>query len=277
MANRIKGLAPLLVIVMGGIMVNCAGTPDVNPAVQKAQKEYNEIEDDSLVVAHASFELKKAKEALADAQKSMERGDSKTSVEQKALLAQQRIIIARRKAQLEAAQNQLHRMSNELQALQRNAPQMDEDETDISQTELKDEVRMKRLTNFETQQTSRGLVIRFESGNFELGKTYLKSNAAGAINELADFLNAYPKRNVLIEGHTDSTGSKNINQKLSLQRAIAVRDALEARGVAAARMQAIGLGEQFPRVSNKTEAGRAYNRRVEIIVSDSSGTIPPRQ
>lgn len=273
MKHLYKNIAFAGALVASLLFVSCAGTPDVNPAVQKAQNEYNEIEDDSLVVTNASFELKKAKEALADAQKSMERGDTKNSVEQKALLAQQRITIAKRKAELEAAQDQL----NELQALQSNERQIDQGKTSTDQAEIEDEVRMKRLTNFETQRTNRGLVIRFESGNFELGKTYLKSNAAGAINELADFLNAYPQRNVLIEGHTDSTGSESINQKISLQRAMAVRKALEARGVDAARMQAMGLGEQFPRVSNKTEAGRAYNRRVEIIVSDSSGTIPPRQ
>ena len=89
-----------------------------------------------------------------------------------------------------------------------------------------------------------------------------------SIDILADFLRKYPKRNVLIEGFTDSTGTETYNLGLSQQRADAVRDSLRARGIATERITTQGYGKQFPVASNKTPAGRQQNRRVEIIILD---------
>jgi len=71
-----------------------------------------------------------------------------------------------------------------------------------------------------------------------------------------------------IEGHTDSSGSAEINQQLSQQRAEAVMQALEARGVDAARLSAEGYGAERPLASNDTEEGRSANRRVEVYLTD---------
>ena len=67
-------------------------------------------------------------------------------------------------------------------------------------------------------------------------------------------------------GHTDSVGEEDYNQKLSDRRAIAVKDYLESKGINATRMTAMGYGEAQPVASNDTDAGRAQNRRVELIV-----------
>lgn len=269
MMNSMRVTLFIFVLVIGILVVNCAGTPDANP-VREAERSYEQIEDDTLVINNAPAELKKAKEALVKAKIAMENDGSQTSINQQALMAMQQVEIAKKKAELKATQDEVQRISKELQQLRNTV-------NESGRTSTRAEERVRQLTNFEVQQTNRGLVLRFESGNFEQEKAYLKSNAAAAINELANFLEAYPKRNVLIEGHTDNTGSQSFNQQLSEQRANAVRDALISRNIAEARIQAVGLGEQYPRVSNKTEAGRAYNRRVEIIISDRSGTIPARQ
>ena len=68
-------------------------------------------------------------------------------------------------------------------------------------------------------------------------------------------------------GHTDAVGSDSYNRELSLARADTVRDALEIYGVNPARVQAEGRGEAEPRASNDNEAGRATNRRVEILIT----------
>jgi len=78
---------------------------------------------------------------------------------------------------------------------------------------------------------------------------------------------AYPGLRLQIEGHTDSTGTSAFNQKLSEQRAAAVRDYLVQQGLDANSITAAGLGEDSPIADNGTAAGRQKNRRVEIIVS----------
>jgi outer membrane protein OmpA-like peptidoglycan-associated protein len=87
------------------------------------------------------------------------------------------------------------------------------------------------------------------------------------VRTLAAYLQAGSAANVRIEGHTDSQGEAAANQHLSQQRANAVRDALAAAGVSRGRLQAVGRGEEAPVADNLDAAGRARNRRVEIIVS----------
>jgi outer membrane protein OmpA-like peptidoglycan-associated protein len=93
--------------------------------------------------------------------------------------------------------------------------------------------------------------------------------AAGAlrsVDKLADFLKQNPKRNVLIEGHTDNTGAEDFNLRLSQQRADAVKGLLVARGVGPERVNTKGYGPKYPAVGNDTATGRQQNRRVEIVV-----------
>src|SRR4029434_8034683 len=83
---------------------------------------------------------------------------------------------------------------------------------------------------------------------------------------LADFLKAYPRRNVLIEGHTDNIGAEGFNIKLSQQRADSVRNQLVERGVAPQRIRTKGYGAKFPVVDNDTTGGRQQNRRGEGVI-----------
>ncbi len=103
-------------------------------------------------------------------------------------------------------------------------------------------------------------------GTFAPGRAELSADAGAQLDEAAAFLAAAPGRRARIEGHTDSRGSANLNQALSQQRAEAVRDALVARGVEAARLVAVGRGSDRPIATNDTPEGRARNRRVEIVL-----------
>ena len=86
------------------------------------------------------------------------------------------------------------------------------------------------------------------------------------LNAVATVLNAFPETDVVIAGHTDSTGSEAYNQRLSEQRAAAVMHYLVSQGVDARRFDARGFGERYPIADNRTEQGRALNRRVEIRI-----------
>jgi outer membrane protein OmpA-like peptidoglycan-associated protein len=101
---------------------------------------------------------------------------------------------------------------------------------------------------------------------FDTGKDELKSSAKESLAKAAATLKS-SETNIIIQGHTDSTGSDKINQPLSQRRANQVRDFLAANGVPSSRMTAIGYGSTRPAVPNDTEVNRALNRRVQLEIS----------
>jgi outer membrane protein OmpA-like peptidoglycan-associated protein len=102
---------------------------------------------------------------------------------------------------------------------------------------------------------------------FDTGKYNLRVEAREKLAKLSGIVLAHPGLHLAVEGHTDSTGSDELNMKLSDQRANAVRDYLISQGLAADTISAQGFGKTMPVADNSTAAGRQKNRRVEIIVS----------
>ncbi len=101
--------------------------------------------------------------------------------------------------------------------------------------------------------------------NFDTGKSVLKDDGKGAVDEIAKMMKADPSLRLSIEGHTDNVGTAASNLKLSENRAHAVVDGLVAEGVDAKRLAYKGLGASGPVADNATEAGKADNRRVELV------------
>ncbi len=108
--------------------------------------------------------------------------------------------------------------------------------------------------------------------SFDVGRSAVKSNFAGVLNQFATTLNSNPSTLITIVGHTDNTGSDAINNPLSLDRAHSARDYLIARGVAVSRFTTEGMGSRQPVADNGTDRGRAQNRRVEIYVAEPATT-----
>ncbi|HSM36193.1 MAG TPA: OmpA family protein [Longimicrobiales bacterium] len=115
-------------------------------------------------------------------------------------------------------------------------------------------------------ETDRGLVVTLGSGTFASGQASLTAQARGEVGRIARVLQEFPEGDIVIEGHTDSVGEETANQALSERRAEAVRAALIAEGLSPRRVTALGFGESRPVSENDTPAGRAENRRVEIII-----------
>ena len=105
---------------------------------------------------------------------------------------------------------------------------------------------------------------------FDTGKATFKKGTDEVLEAMVTIFKEYPRAKFAIEGHTDSTGSKATNQALSERRAQAVRDYLIANGIAADRLTAAGYGEDKPIADNRTRAGRAENRRVEVNLIKSN-------
>ena len=117
-------------------------------------------------------------------------------------------------------------------------------------------------------QSARGVVVNLPDILFDTNQATLKQNAQVALGKLSGILSLFPKINLRIEGHTDSTGSDELNDRLSRDRANSVMTFLQSQGVAAGRMTAEGYGKRVPVADNATPAGRAKNRRVEIILAE---------
>ncbi|MBP3844147.1 MAG: OmpA family protein [Prevotella sp.] len=100
---------------------------------------------------------------------------------------------------------------------------------------------------------------------FETGKATLKPESMEEIQKVADYMKKNPQARFEVQGHTDNQGSDKVNDPLSQQRAEAVVKALEGLGCDPFNMRAVGKGSHEPVADNKTEAGRAKNRRVEFI------------
>ncbi|MDN3664818.1 OmpA family protein [Algibacter miyuki] len=99
---------------------------------------------------------------------------------------------------------------------------------------------------------------------FDTGKSSIKAQSAAVLGDIINILKEYPTSKFTVEGHTDSVGSETLNQRLSDSRANSVKEYLVENGINAFRLSALGYGEAKPIDSNKTRAGRANNRRVEI-------------
>jgi len=221
-----------------------------------------------------------ARTAEAEAARRQAEIAQKTADEQAAALAaasaqaqRDEALIAARLAEAETARQQAaaaqQAADQQAVALDAARAQAERDQALIAQQE-------QQLKELDAKKTERGMVITLGDVLFAVNKAQLSAGGVRNVQKLAAFLNQYPQRKVLIEGHTDSTGSRSINQPLSEQRADAVRSALAGMGISGDRIETRGYAETYPVASNNTAAGRQLNRRVEIILSDDSGNIVPR-
>jgi outer membrane protein OmpA-like peptidoglycan-associated protein len=116
--------------------------------------------------------------------------------------------------------------------------------------------------------TKRGVVVNLPDVLFEFDSATLTPSASGTVADVARAVNVNGERSVSVEGHTDSLGTEEYNQRLSLNRARSVTAELVAQGVKRARITTRGLGEASPVASNHSAAGRSKNRRVEVVIEN---------
>ena len=115
------------------------------------------------------------------------------------------------------------------------------------------------------------LRVNFDSDIlFAVDSAVLSADAKYSLDDFARVMLDFPKTAILIQGHTDSTGTEEYNQRLSERRAEAVFNHLALREVDPSRMRPIGYGEGYPVADNTTSTGRAQNRRVSILVRGKS-------
>jgi len=286
------------------VVAGCAASSKQRAAraqLERAQAAYQQAQADPNVQSYAQLRLGDAQKALRVAEEAKD-SDEKLHL---AYLAERRaqlatvtgatgkteqsteqlrretsdVLLQKRDRELKAARSETETKAREAEQWRRAAearageakpapaPKPDDAEAKALAAEhAKAAALAAELANLKAQQTDRGMVLTVGDVLFAPGKADIGAGAQRSIDKLAEFLKAYPKRNVLIEGHTDNLGDESFNVKLSQQRADAVRDLLVNRGISPSRIQTKGYGPKFPVVDNDSAAGRQQNRRVEVLV-----------
>ncbi|QMW02212.1 OmpA family protein [Spirosoma foliorum] len=134
---------------------------------------------------------------------------------------------------------------------------------DLTQSKAFQEIKGKELKLVEIKP---GNIIPLNNIFFDTGKAELRPESSPELDRLVTNLNEAPKMTIEVRGHTDNTGSNEINNKLSQDRADAVREYFISKGIEPDRIASKGLGESKPIATNDTEEGRQKNRRVEFVI-----------
>ncbi|KIO78364.1 membrane protein [Pedobacter lusitanus] len=123
------------------------------------------------------------------------------------------------------------------------------------------------IPNAEVVREGEGIIVKFDSGIlFDFDSANLKAQAKENVKSLSGSLEKYPDTEIKVIGHTDSRGTETYNMSLSERRAAAVKAYAVSQGVPSSRLTTVGKGFSEPIADNATDAGRAANRRVEIVI-----------
>ena len=144
---------------------------------------------------------------------------------------------------------------------------------DRQESELREQLASERAQHQVEVERVRDDLLKLTLANevsFDVDSAVVKPAFEPTLAKVAEILARYQDNRITVVGHTDSTGAETYNQSLSQRRAAAVLAELSRLGVSAIRMQAVGRGEDEPRASNDTAAGREQNRRVEILLQSTT-------
>lgn len=291
----------------------CASRPVSTGMLEQARMDYAQAQNNPKVATYAAAEMQSATQALSRASAAASRGESLETVDKLAYLAKQQIALtnevaskkasdadiagaaavrdqvrldqrtleanqARAKAEDAARSAQAARDAAAAATQQKNLAQASEADAQrrAAEAAAQNQRLEAQLAELSAKKTARGLIITLGDVLFGVDQARLNADGIRMVQRLAVVLQQNPNRIVLVEGHTDSTGTTQYNQVLSERRAAAVRDALLDLGVAREQVATRGYGETYPIAPNDTALNRQLNRRVEIVLSDERGVVGAR-
>jgi outer membrane protein OmpA-like peptidoglycan-associated protein len=276
----------------------CASMPQPNAALENARAAVQTAEADPNVQRYSALDLEAAKKDLAIAEDAnLHHKDAE--VNQPAYLALQNARLAQahaaakaddaRVAMGQAERDQIMLAARTREAANANRAAANANQAAANANQAKDAALSERdaanqeaaraqaeLEQLKATPTPRGSVMTLGDVLFDTGRAELKPGAARKLDQLVQFLMEHPERRVQIDGFTDSVGTDAYNEELSQRRADSVKAALLSRGVDASRVSTEGYGKAYPVANNSDSGGRQLNRRVEVVIGNSSQPIAPR-
>jgi outer membrane protein OmpA-like peptidoglycan-associated protein len=301
-------------IFAGAVLLSaCSTVPTSTATLDEARADYVAASNNPQVASYAPLEFRQASEALDRANQAAATRESLDTIDRLAYVAKQRVATAREVARAKAAEAeiadagrqrdrvQLEARTAEAERARRDAAAANaqtavaQQQAMTAQQQAQDaqaqaaaaqqqaaqlaerSARLEAiLVELHAQKTERGMVVTIGDVLFATDRAELNANGMANVRKLADVMMQNPDRTVLVEGFTDSTGTRAHNQELSERRAQSVAQALTSMGVPRERVAMRGYGQAYPVAPNDNAGNRQLNRRVEIVLSNEGAPIPPR-
>jgi outer membrane protein OmpA-like peptidoglycan-associated protein len=261
--QSLRSLAVTAALLASAGLAGCASQPQSNAALDQVHQRLAQLEQNPVAKQQAGGAVNQAGQSVADADKAFRGGDT-AEFNHALFMAERQLSTAEAQVRTQTARAQSSQLSGE------------RDEILLHSRTAQLAQAQQELKAYRTRETSEGTVVTLYNLPFETGKAILQPGAAARLQPLVNYLHQNPDRHVMVEGNTDSTGRSEVNERLSQERADAVRNFLVANGISADRITAQGLGSSYPVASNDTAAGRLQNRRVDVVIEPAqAAALPP--
>lgn len=284
---RIAGILALAAAT-SFLVASCATAPQNPPGSAEVRSKLTALQSNSSLADQVPVELREAEAAVLAAEAPV--GKDVALGAHRVYMADRKVEIATARASTRYAEDQRAELSQARDDARLNARTQEADrarrETATAQSATDaalasaavaakeaDELQ-RQIDVLQAEATDRGLVLTLGDVLFGTGRSDLTSGGTNTLDKLVVFLNNYPDRNVVIEGHTDDVGSLDMNQTLSQHRADSVKFYLVQQGIRHKRLAASGMGETQPIADNQSPSGRQQNRRVEVIINNPQSVVP---
>lgn len=228
-----------------------------NQAAAEAAKAAEEARQRAQAESERAAAERAKADALAAARQAQRERLAAEAAQKQAEEARQAALLQQQQLAAEAAKAK--QAADEAERLRQEAVQQ--------QAELRQQLLVQFNQILQTRDSARGLIVNMSDVLFDTARYTLKPGAREKLAKVSGIILAHPGLKIEVEGHTDSIGGDDYNQKLSENRANSVRSYLVEQGIAADKVTAAGFGKTRPVADNRTAAGRQANRRVELVVS----------
>jgi outer membrane protein OmpA-like peptidoglycan-associated protein len=255
--------------------------------VMRLGERARELAVDRTAQARLDAERRTASNTIADARSEADRARDEAERARREAAASQDAAgraereLAEARLRVEQAQTEADRAKarEDLARVEAERARMEAEQAKQDKNELQQRLFTSISAILETRREARGLIVNLSDVLFDFNQASLKPGAREKLSKLAGILLAYPgPYHMEVEGHTDSIGSQDYNQKLSEDRAQSVSSYLLKAGIASDRILAVrGFGKLRPVTTNDTPEGRQMNRRVEIVITDLNNQVPDKR
>ncbi|MCK6369942.1 MAG: OmpA family protein [Gammaproteobacteria bacterium] len=264
-------------------LAGCAAAPVSPQGSADVRTKLTRLQADPELAGRAPAAIKEAEVAVRTAEEPLTSKDDALGAH-RVYMADRKVDIAAARASTRYAEDQRARLGEERSRARLDARTQEADlarddaivargeaaaaQALTSYAEQQAEEMQRQIDALQAEATDRGLVLTLADVLFATGKSDVKIGAASNLNKLVGFLNQYPDRKALIEGHTDNVGSASSNEGLSQRRADSVKSYLMQQGIGSERLVASGKGESQPIANNDSTSGRQQNRRVVVVIEN---------